>query len=176
MEYFLQCFIPFLVDIKFTFVNNVPKNKTPIIMMDKSKHITLPGSEAESFALPELLALVPAGFPSPADDYMDRFLDLNDYLINNKAASFYIRVSGESMRGAGILPGDILLVDRSIDPVHNRIVVAVIDNEMTVKRLRLRGGRVFLVSEHPEFRPMEITGEMDAHVWGVVAAVIRKLV
>jgi len=67
-------------------------------------------------------------------------------------------------------------VDRSMDPVHNRIVVAVIDNEMTVKRLRLKGGRVLLVSENPEFRPIEITGDMDVHVWGVVAAVIRKLV
>ena len=144
--------------------------------MDKSKHITLPRVEGTSVSLPELLALVPAGFPSPADDYTDRFLDLNDYLINNKAASFYIRVAGESMRGAGIMPGDILLVDRSVDPVHNRIVVAVIDNEMTVKKLRFRENKVFLVSENPEFKPIEITGEMDVHVWGVVSAVIRKLV
>ncbi len=144
--------------------------------MDKSLRVTLPRAEGTSVSLPELIALVPAGFPSPADDYMDRFLDLNDYLINNKAASFYIRVAGESMRGAGILPGDILLVDRSMDPVHNRIVVAVIDNEITVKRLRLRDNRVFLVSENPDFKPVEITDGMEARVWGVVAAVIRKLV
>ncbi|MFN2267377.1 MAG: LexA family protein, partial [Desulfonatronovibrio sp.] len=70
--------------------------------------------------LPQVLSLVPAGFPSPADDYMDCSLDLNEHLINNKASSFYIRVSGDSMMGAGILCGDILLVDRSVDPVHNR--------------------------------------------------------
>lgn len=126
--------------------------------------------------LPELLTCVPAGFPSPADDYADRNLDLNDYLIKNRAASFYIRVAGESMRDAGILSGDILLVDRSLEPAHNKIVVALINNEMAVKRLRRNRQGVFLVSENPEYPPLEITEDMDAAVWGVVAAVIRKLV
>lgn len=125
--------------------------------------------------LPEALCPVPAGFPSPADDYMDRSLDLNEYLIKNRAASFFIRVAGESMRGAGILPGDILLVDRSVEPAHNRIVVAVLDREMLVKRLHFSRRRVYLASENPEFQPVEITEGMDACIWGVVTAVIRKL-
>ncbi|MFW5731053.1 MAG: LexA family protein [Desulfonatronovibrionaceae bacterium] len=125
--------------------------------------------------LPELLTCVPAGFPSPADDYADQKLDLNDYLVKNKAASFYIRVAGESMRDAGILSGDILLVDRSLEPAHNKIVVALINNEMAVKRLRKNGQGIFLVSDNPEYPSLEITEDMDAAVWGVVAAVIRKL-
>jgi len=106
---------------------------------------------------------------------MDRSLDLNEYLIKNRAASFFIRVAGESMRGAGILPGDILLVDRSVEPAHNRIVVAVLDREMLVKRLHFSRRRVYLASENPEFQPVEITEAMDACIWGVVTAVIRKL-
>lgn len=126
--------------------------------------------------LPQVLSLVPAGFPSPADDYLDTGLDLNEHLINNRAASFYVRVAGDSMAGAGIMSGDILLVDRSLEPVHNKIVVAVIDNEMIVKRLRVTRDMVSLVSENPGFRPIEVTGEMECSVWGVVIAVIRKLI
>lgn len=139
------------------------------------QNIILPEARTSNVSLPELLALVPAGFPSPADDYMDRTLDLNDYLIRNKASSFYIRVAGNSMQGAGILSGDVLLVDRSVDPAHNKIVIAVINGEMTVKRLWLGENKSFLMSENPEFRPVEITHEMDAHIWGVAVAVIRKL-
>lgn len=106
---------------------------------------------------------------------MDTALDLNEYLINNRASSFYVRVAGDSMTGAGIMSGDILLVDRSIEPGNNRTVVAVIDNEMVVKRLRVTRDKISLVSENPRYRPIEITGEMECFVWGVVTAVIRKL-
>lgn len=126
--------------------------------------------------LPQVLSLVPAGFPSPADDYMDCSLDLNEHLINNKASSFYIRVAGDSMMGAGILCGDILLVDRSMDPVHNRIVVAVIDNDMVVKRLSIRSNRMSLLSENQGYSPINITRGMECYIWGVVTAVIRKLI
>ncbi|EFI34944.1 Peptidase S24/S26A/S26B, conserved region [Desulfonatronospira thiodismutans ASO3-1] len=143
--------------------------------MSKKSRIMSPRAESPEVLLPEVSALVPAGFPSPADDYLDRTLDLNEYLIHNQAASFFIRVAGESMQGAGILPGDILLVDRSVEPAHNKIVVAVLDDEMVVKRLRYRQGRGVLVPEHPGFRPIEITDAMEAHIWGVVTAVIRKL-
>jgi len=144
--------------------------------MSKSSRIMSPRAESPEVLLPEVSALVPAGFPSPADDYLDRSLDLNEYLIHNQAASFFIRVAGESMQGAGILPGDILLVDRSVEPAHNKIVVAVLDDEMMVKRLRYRQGRGILVPEHPEFSPIEITDAMEARIWGVVTAVIRKLI
>ena len=144
-------------------------------MNNKTYFIISPRSEPSTVLLPEASALVPAGFPSPADDYTDRSLDLNEYLIRNQAASFFIRVAGESMHGAGILPGDILLVDRSVNPVHNKIVVAVLDNEMVVKRLRFKEGQAFLVSENPGFPCIEITHAMEACIWGVVIAVIRKL-
>ncbi len=135
----------------------------------------VPAAEASELYLPELLNHIPAGFPSPADDYMENSLDLNEYLVNNKAASFFIRVAGDSMEGAGIMNGDILLVDRSLDPGHNRIVIAIIDGQMTVKRLYFKNHRVFLVSENPRYKPVEITEHMDCSIWGVVSAVIRKL-
>ncbi len=125
--------------------------------------------------LPELADYVPAGFPSPANDYMEGCLDLNEYLVRNKAASFFIRVAGDSMREAGILSGDILLVDRSVEPAHNRIVVAMLDGELTVKRLCFKQGRVFLTAENPSYQPLEVTEDMEAYLWGVVTAVIRKL-
>ncbi|MFP4111201.1 MAG: LexA family protein [Desulfonatronovibrio sp.] len=143
---------------------------------DPFSNFLIPASDPFNTSLPEILNRVPAGFPSPADDYMENSLDLNEHLIRNKAASFYIRVAGDSMNGAGIMSGDILLVDRSVDPAHNKIVVAIVDSEMTVKRLRYRQDRVFLVSENPEFRPIEITSHMDCRIWGVVTAVIRKLI
>ncbi len=132
-------------------------------------------AEPSTVHLPEMLHYIPAGFPSPADDYMENSLDLNEYLIKNKAASFFVRVAGDSMNGAGIMSGDILLVDRSLDPGHNKIVVAIVDNEMTVKKLCYRDNKNFLVSENPEYKPIEITEHMDCSIWGVVAAVIRKL-
>ncbi|WP_052507344.1 LexA family protein [Desulfonatronovibrio magnus] len=130
---------------------------------------------SEAFDLPQLLVHVPAGFPSPADDYMDKSLDLNAYLVSNKAASFFVRVAGDSMEGAGILNGDILLIDRSLDPAHNKIVVAILNNELTVKKIRYKGNRVFLIADNPEYQPIEITEHMECAIWGVVAAVIRKL-
>lgn len=139
------------------------------------RQVFTPKPDSPKIHLPQILSLVPAGFPSPADDYLDASLDLNEYLIKNKAASFYIRVSGESMNGAGILSGDILLVDRSLDPINNRIVVAIIDGEMVLKRLRITNGETFLVSENPKFKPIKIFEDMDFYIWGVVSAVARKL-
>jgi len=144
-------------------------------MNNKTCSIISPRLDPCTVLLPEASALVPAGFPSPADDYTDRSLDLNEYLIRNQAASFFIRVAGESMHGAGILPEDILLVDRSVSPAHNKIVVAVLDNEMVVKRLRFKKDQAFLVSENSAFPSIEITHAMEACIWGVVIAVIRKL-
>lgn len=138
--------------------------------------IFLPRQDPPASHLPQILSPVPAGFPSPADDYLDTSLDLNEYLVTNRAASFYVRVAGDSMTGAGIMSGDILLVDRSLEPVHNRIVVGVVDNEMVVKRLHLTPSRVSLVPENPLYRSIDITREMDCYIWGVVTAVIRKLV
>jgi DNA polymerase V len=126
-------------------------------------------------ALPLFLAPVAAGFPSPADDYIDRKLDLNEHLIDHPAATFFVRVSGDSMTGAGINSGDILIVDRAIEPVHGKIVVAIVDGELTVKRLHRKGGVLRLMPESPGFKPMDIAPETDFEVWGVVTFVIHKV-
>lgn len=117
---------------------------------------------------------VPAGFPSPAEDYVQGELDLNEYLIRNRPSSFFVRVSGDSMTRAGILCGDILLVDRSAEPGHNKIVVAVVNGEMTVKRLHCTSQRVLLKAENPDFKAIELTNCAEVRIWGVVTAVIRR--
>ncbi|MBU0967778.1 MAG: translesion error-prone DNA polymerase V autoproteolytic subunit [Proteobacteria bacterium] len=118
---------------------------------------------------------VSAGFPSPADDYIDRELDLNEYLITNPAATFFVRVAGDSMIGAGINHDDILIVDRSIEPVSGRIVIAIVDGELTVKRLIKNGDCCRLVAENPLYPPTEIEKEMELEVWGVVTCAIHHL-
>ena len=126
-------------------------------------------------ATPLYLERISAGFPSPADDYIETALDLNTYLVRNPAATFMVRVSGDSMSGAGISDGDILVVDRSEEPVPGKIVVAVLDGELTVKRLIRKDGQIFLAPENPRYRPIAVAAEQDLHVWGVVSGVVRRL-
>ena len=118
---------------------------------------------------------VHAGFPSPADDHMEGGLDLNELIVRHKAATFFVRAAGESMTGAGILPGDILVVDRSVEAVSGKVVVADVDGDFTLKRLRLRGGEAWLVPENDAFEPIRLTEGVDARVWGVVTFVVREL-
>ncbi len=106
---------------------------------------------------------------------MEGRLDLNKHLIKHPAATFFVRVSGDSMINAGIHPGDILIVDRSLEPSDKKIVIAVIDGDITVKRLRYRGSLVFLEPENECYRPIEITGEKSLEIWGVVTNVIHKV-
>ena len=124
--------------------------------------------------LPLYLSPVAAGFPSPAEDYIDRKLDLNEHLVRNPAATFFVRVDGESMRDAGIASGDLLVVDRAVNPRNGSIVVAALDGELTVKRLRHDNGRLFLVPDNPDYAPLEIQPEASFQVWGVVTYVIHK--
>ena len=131
--------------------------------------------EASSLWLDVCGSLVPAGFPSPATDYAEERIDLNKQLIRNKAATYIFRVKGDSMTGAGIYEGDALIVDRSIDPKHNHIVVAQLNNEFTVKRLHRRGGLVKLIAENPIYPVRVIKEEDDFLVWGVVTNNIHKL-
>ena len=130
---------------------------------------------AESHRRPLFASKIPAGFPSPADDYVEDMLDLERLLVKRPAATFYLRVSGDSMSGAAIMSGDILVVDRSVEPKHGRIVVASIDNELTVKRLHRQGQRTALVPENPAYPPIEITDETDLLIWGVVTGVVRQI-
>ncbi|MBP7735265.1 MAG: translesion error-prone DNA polymerase V autoproteolytic subunit [Spirochaetes bacterium] len=123
---------------------------------------------------PLFVARIPAGFPSPADDYVDKGLDLNEFLVRHPAATFFVRVSGDSMTGAGINSGDVLVVDRAESVRDRNIVIAALNGELTVKRFVREDGRVWLLSENQNYPSLEVTGEMDFEVWGVVVHVIRS--
>jgi DNA polymerase V len=134
----------------------------------------------EELRLPLIGGRVEAGFPSPADDFIERSLDLNEQLVANPIATFFMRASGHSMDGAGIHDGDLLIVDRSITPSHGSIVIAVIDGGLTVKRLRKRGMRVSLIPEpntldQGAYAPIEVGEETDATIWGVVTWSIHNI-
>ena len=124
---------------------------------------------------PLFVAEVPAGFPSPAADYEEDKLDLNRYLIKNPAATFFVRVTGDSMEGAGIHHGDLLVVDRSIEPRDKSIVIAVINGELTVKRIRIRKSKITLEPENVNYRAHQITEDIEFEVWGVATNVIHRL-
>lgn len=121
-----------------------------------------------------LFATVPAGFPSPADDYVEKSIDLNEQLVRNPTSTFFVRARGDSMRDAGIASGDILVVDKAVTAADKQIVVAMLDGEFTVKRLRRRNNRVFLESGNQDFPPREITPDQDLVIWGVVTFVIHQ--
>ena len=117
---------------------------------------------------------VAAGFPSPADDHLEGPLDLNAHLVAHPAATFVVRVAGDSMEGAGIRDGDLLVVDRSREAASGNIVVAVVDGELTVKRLRVDRRGVRLEAENPAYRPIVVREGAELTVWGVVAHAIRS--
>ncbi len=116
---------------------------------------------------------VEAGFPSPADDYIESRLDLNEYLVKHKEATFFLRVKGDSMAGANIHDGSLLIVDRAAEPKHNDIVVAVVNGELTVKRLYKRRGVVKLLAANEAYPEILIKPEGELTVWGVVQHVVH---
>ncbi len=120
-----------------------------------------------------ILARVPAGFPSPAEDYIEGRLDLNRHIIKHPMATFYVRVSGDSMIDAGIHPGSILVVDRAVEADDGDIVIARIGDELCVKRLRIGEGRIWLAPENSAYDTIEITEGMDFEVWGKITCSIR---
>lgn len=151
---------------------------------EATKAIRVPLSEVESilkcvqhkfYRLPFYQHAISAGFPSPADDEMEAKLDLNELLIKHPSATFFLRVSGSSMIKAGIHHNDILIVDRSVEPSHGKIVIAALNGELTVKRLYYEGKKVQLVAENDAYRPIDITEEVDLRIWGVVTNVIHSL-
>jgi DNA polymerase V len=125
--------------------------------------------------LPLAGTTVAAGFPSPADDYIESRIDLNDVLIRHPSSTFFLRVSGDSMRGAGILDGDLLVVDRAIEPRAGRVVVAVLDGAFTLKYLNRHRGRWRLEAAHPDYPPLELSERDDARIWGVAIHAIHSL-
>ncbi|MFN9360639.1 MAG: LexA family protein, partial [Pseudanabaena sp.] len=118
---------------------------------------------------------VPAGFPSPAEDYVEHKLDLNSYLVTHPAATFFVRTSGNSMTGAHIHDGDLLIVDRSLEAAHGDIVIAVVQGEITVKRLHYQRGEVALVPENSGYKTIFINEHSELHIWGVVTNVIHSV-
>lgn len=124
--------------------------------------------------LPVAGSKVQAGFPSPATEYEDDSLDINDIVVSNPAATFYVRVKGNSMIDANISEGDVLVVDRSIEAIHGKIVIAVVDGDFTVKTLFLKDGIVKLVPANPDYPEIVLHNEQELNIWGVVSYIIHK--
>lgn len=125
--------------------------------------------------VPYALEKISAGFPSPAQDYVDKALDMNEHLIKNETATFIVKVASLSMLNAGIDIDDELIVDRSLDAKHGDIVVALIDNEFTVKRLMIEESRKWLKAENPEYKNIYLSEEQELITWGVVTCVIKMI-
>lgn len=153
----------------------MPQRSIPPLPLPKGD-VWRPEPHPPRLPLPLFAHGVRAGFPSPADDYVAEALDLNEYLIAHKEATFFLRVKGHSMTGAGIQDGDLLVVDRSLTPAHRTVVIAVVDGEFTVKRLDKCGGCIRLLAENPDFAPIEFKEGQELQVWGVVTNVIHRLV
>ena len=134
------------------------------------------GKVASALRSPLFESRVQAGFPSPADEFSEGTLDLNDHLIRHKAATFFVRVTGDSMKNVGIFPGDLLIVDRSLTPTNGKVVIAVLNGEMTVKRLEKEKNRVLLCAENADYPDIIVTEEDSFSTWGVVTNVIHSLI
>lgn len=133
-----------------------------------------PDASFMPFEIPFFNSHVSAGFPSPADSTIQTRLNLNEYLIPNAPSTFIVRVSGESMKDAGIMDGDLLIIDRSLKPHHDDIVVAAVNGDLTVKRWYNDKGKVLLKAENPEFQDILLHEETHLHIWGVVTHVIHQ--
>lgn len=129
---------------------------------------------AAEITIPLYASHISAGFPSPADDYIEAELDLNRLMVRNPPDTFMVRVTNDALAGAGILDGDVLVVDRSISPRHGMIVVAVVNGEMCVRRLNRKSGSWVLDPENRAFQPLRIRPGQDLEIWGVVTGMVRK--
>lgn len=127
-----------------------------------------------SLELPFIDVGISAGFPSPADDFIELSIDLNKQLIKNKDTTFFAKVKGHSMKNAGIFDGDLLIIDKSLEPQNNKIAICQIDGEFTVKRIKIEKGIVWLIAENEEYTPIKVTPENDFIIWGIVTASIKN--
>jgi DNA polymerase V len=146
----------------------IPKSKIEGVLMFLQGHTS-------SCELPLYTSSVSAGFPSPADDYIENKLDLNTHLIKHPSATFFLKVSGDSMKNAGIQSGDMLIVDKSLQPTDGKVVIAAVEGELTVKRLSLVKGRVKLIPENNSYPVIDITDSQELVIWGVVTHVIHAV-
>lgn len=156
-------------------VSLVPTVQTLLAAQDNPAGVLSPRPHSPALKLPMFGHKVRAGFPSPADDYVEAFLDLNEHLIEHKDATFFVQATGDSMTGAGIQEGNLLVVDRALEARHGDIVIAVIDGDLTVKRLEKRRGKIRLVAENPAYAPIEFTEGQELTIWGVVTSVIQRI-
>ncbi|KTD57394.1 Peptidase S24 family protein [Legionella santicrucis] len=145
--------------------------RIPVSLMAQLERL----KEESHYQLPIFSSKVQAGFPSPADDYIEGYLDLNTKFIKHPSATFVLQAMGDSMVEAGIFSGDWLLVDKSIEATDGRIVIAAVNGELTVKRLSKKQGRVSLLPANPKFKPIEINEECEMVIWGVVTLVLHEL-
>jgi len=116
---------------------------------------------------------ISAGFPSPAEDHMDIGLDINEYLVKHPSSTFYIYVKGDSMIDSGIFDGDLLIVDRSLEVKSNSVVVAVIDGDFTVKKIKKDSGNLYLIPQNKKYKPILLENNMDFQIWGIVTHTIH---
>lgn len=153
------------------------RKKMKLKPIHKTKELEFYKSEiGVSLEIPYFEGGVSAGFPSPAEDFMHAKLDLNTLLVEHPSATYYVRVIGDSMVGAGIVSGDLLVVDKSLEVSNNCIVVAYLDGDFTVKRIKKTKSKMFLKAENDKYKPIEITKEMDFVIFGVVAHAIHHFV
>ena len=150
-------------------------SNAPIPSGTLHQHTWQSSLQASGSSIPLFSHKVSAGFPSPADDYVEDVLDLNKLLIQNKAATFFLRVKGDSMVNAGIHDGDIIVVDRSLEAVDRSVVVAVVDNELTIKRLVWRNGVAELHAENPRYQPIRFREGQEMTIWGVVSSSVHSV-
>ncbi len=150
---------------------NTQSIRVPVSRMDDIHLLLEKNNEIQG--IPLYSSKVAAGFPSPGDDYIEKYLDLNQQFIKHPAATFMVVASGDSMTGAGIRSGDLLIVDRSLETKHGKIVIAAINGELTVKRLSKVGARLQLLPANPNYKPIDITDTHELVIWGVVTHVIH---
>lgn len=141
---------------------------TPCRVTDVAKLKRRPGAKLTQYA-----SQPAAGFPAPADDLVEKVLDINDLVVENPASTFFVRVQGDSMEGAGIFSGDVLVVDRSVEPREGKIVVAAVFGELVVKRLKRQGSGFALYSEQAGYQPIPVSENDDCYLWGVVVGSVR---
>ena len=161
-----------LLDSRKQLVESMANKATRLIDIS---NILFPALTPSSVPLPLFTSKVAAGFPSPADDYVDKSLDLNELLVQKPAATFFVLAQGESMLGAGIHPNDILVVDHSIKPIAGKIVICALNGELTVKRLEQENDQWQLKAENPDYADIAIYEDLELVIWGVVTSVIHRV-
>ncbi|OIP82157.1 MAG: peptidase S24 [Porphyromonadaceae bacterium CG2_30_38_12] len=145
------------------------------LQLHSSKILDIFSAETHSEMSLPILGSVSAGFPSPATDFIDLSIDLNRHLVKHPSATYYARVKGESMRDAGINDGDLLIVDKSLEPVDGKIAICYVDGEFTLKRIRIDSQGVWLVPANERFKPIRVSADNTLVIWGIVTFVVKSV-